>query len=95
MFYSTPKEYLKSIKKMNKKFSHKKHSGFQVRHDDGYPYALKSNHFWSGFYTSRPHLKAMIRDTSARFHSALSLAATTVSDGHSDFKAGKISKLQS
>jgi alpha-mannosidase len=75
MLYSTPKEYLKSIEKRNKSV---KEPGFKVRRDDGYPYAMKANHFWAGFYSSRPHLKALIRDTSARFHTALSLAAASV-----------------
>lgn len=31
MFYSTPKEYLKSIKKLNKEFASKEDTGFKVR----------------------------------------------------------------
>lgn len=46
-------------------------TGFGIREDDSYPYQQGRDHYWSGFYTSRPHLKQILRKTSALFHSSL------------------------
>lgn len=49
-----------------------------VRRDDGFPYAQKKNMYWSGFYTTRPQFKKLIRGTSARFHASLAQSSLQV-----------------
>jgi hypothetical protein len=48
-----------------------KSEGFSIRRDDSFPYAMRKNQYWSGFFTSRPQLKKLLRITSANFHSSL------------------------
>lgn len=49
-----------------------KSNGFNIRRDDSFPYAQKQNKYWSGYFTTRPQFKKLLRTTSARFHSSLS-----------------------
>jgi hypothetical protein len=53
-------------------------AGFSVRRDDSFPYAQKPNKYWSGYYTTRPHFKKLLRTTSARFHSSLAQSSLQV-----------------
>ena len=46
-------------------------TGFGIREDDSFPYQQSRDHYWSGFYSNRPHLKQILRKTSALFHSSL------------------------
>ena len=51
--YSTPSCYLKSIHDTNRTWS--------LKMDDFMPYASDPHAYWSGYFTSRPALKGMIR----------------------------------
>jgi len=55
-FYSTPNEYLLAKLLEN--------STYPVKDDDFFPYADDDDHFWTGYFTSRPALKRYVRDTS-------------------------------
>ena len=44
-----------------------------MRTDDAFPYAQRPNEYWSGFYTSRPHLKRLVKLGSSKLHSSLRL----------------------
>lgn len=55
-----------------------KSQGFYLRKDDSFPYAQKQNKYWSGFYTTRPQLKKLLRTTSSRFHSSLAQSSPQV-----------------
>eukprot|EP00828_Plagiopyla_frontata_P036994 TRINITY_DN486_c0_g1_i2.p1 TRINITY_DN486_c0_g1~~TRINITY_DN486_c0_g1_i2.p1 ORF type:complete len:467 (-),score=126.55 TRINITY_DN486_c0_g1_i2:1366-2766(-) len=60
IFYSTPEQY---IKKVNE-YALKNSIGFQDRtQDDIYPYYEKLFSIWTGYFTSRPNLKAKIRNS--------------------------------
>lgn len=78
--YSNQKTYLETVKKTNAKYAAKTPSnpktltqGWAVRTDDAFPYAQRPNEYWSGFYTSRPHLKRLIKLGSSKLHSSLRL----------------------
>ena len=51
--YSTPSCYLKSL--------HDSNSTWTIKIDDFLPYASDPHAYWSGYFTSRPALKGMIR----------------------------------
>ena len=56
-FFSTPSKYLKSIEKYINKLN--------VEEDfDFYPYAEKKYCYWTGYFTSRPYLKGIIKKLS-------------------------------
>lgn len=52
--------------------------GFSIRRDDAFPYAQKPNKYWSGYFTTRPQFKKLLKTTSARFHSSLSQSSLQV-----------------
>ncbi|EAS02485.2 glycoside hydrolase family 38 amine-terminal domain protein (macronuclear) [Tetrahymena thermophila SB210] len=53
--YSTPSQYLKEINKQQKKWP--------VNNHDFYPYADTQNAYWTGYFTSRPSLKGLTKDS--------------------------------
>jgi len=55
LFYSTPEEYVKSIYEEN--------INWPVNKYDYFPYADKPHSYWTGYFTSRPHLKKDIKFT--------------------------------
>ena len=56
-FFSTPSRYINSIKKYFDKLN--------VEEDfDFYPYAEKKHCYWTGYFTSRPYLKGIIKQIS-------------------------------
>lgn len=55
-----------------------KSEGFTIRRDDSFPYAMRKNQYWSGFFTSRPQLKKLLRITSSHFHSSLAQSSLQV-----------------
>jgi len=57
VMYSTPSCYLKSIHDSNKTWT--------VKTDDFFPYASDPHAFWTGYFTSRPALKGMIRQANS------------------------------
>ena len=54
MFYSTPSKYFEIITKDKKIYEIE-------REDDFFPYSDKPYAYWSGYFTSRPYLKGLIR----------------------------------
>jgi hypothetical protein len=57
---STPSQYIEALKKENIVFS--------SYYNDMFPYSDEKDEFWSGFYTSRPNTKKMVKDGSAYLH---------------------------
>jgi lysosomal alpha-mannosidase len=53
VFYSTPGCYTKAVNAAQKRWPSKR--------DDFFPYADKVNSYWTGYFTSRPAFKYMIR----------------------------------
>lgn len=56
MFYSTPSNYIDALNHQNIRFP--------TKYDDLFPYADSFGHYWTGFYSSRPNLKKLIRKVS-------------------------------
>ena len=87
MGYSTPTKYVKQIKKINDQLIQKPNNvsllaqssalmrGFHVHRDDSFPYAMNTNQYWSGFYSTRPQFKRLVKFTSTRFHSSLMMSS--------------------
>eukprot|EP00092_Neocalanus_flemingeri_P035232 GFUD01038336.1.p1 GENE.GFUD01038336.1~~GFUD01038336.1.p1 ORF type:complete len:974 (+),score=218.88 GFUD01038336.1:74-2995(+) len=57
VMYSTPSCYLKSLHSSNKTWT--------VKSDDFFPYASDPHAYWTGYFTSRPALKGMIRQANS------------------------------
>ncbi|EAS02490.2 glycoside hydrolase family 38 amine-terminal domain protein (macronuclear) [Tetrahymena thermophila SB210] len=55
ILYSTPSNYLKELQKQNE--------SYPVNKYDFFPYADKSNAFWTGYFTSRPSIKGFTKDS--------------------------------
>ena len=55
VFYSTPSRYLKAL--------HDAKKTWEVKTDDFFPYAHCPHCYWTGYFTSRPALKAYIRES--------------------------------
>jgi hypothetical protein len=54
IFYSTPSAYIKEINKLN--------VHYEEKNDDFMPYADTANAYWTGYFTSRPKLKKMVKE---------------------------------
>ena len=63
IFYSTPEKYFESMKKELENNQEKLET---VTHKDFYP--LRTDCFWTGFFTSKPYLKGTIRKGSNVFY---------------------------
>ncbi|GMT31407.1 hypothetical protein PFISCL1PPCAC_22704 [Pristionchus fissidentatus] len=57
LFYSTPTCYVKGITEAAPQLT--------TKDDDFFPYASSNHSFWTGYFTSRPAFKGMIREASA------------------------------
>jgi alpha-mannosidase len=66
-FYSTPSIYAAAKLEAGKSYT--------LKTDDLFPYNDGDHSFWTGYFTSRPALKAYVRESSALFHSARQLQA--------------------
>ena len=53
--YSTPSKYFKSVKNYNSSFP-------EIKNYDFFPYADSPYAYWTGYFTSRPYLKGLVRD---------------------------------
>ncbi|KAL4477150.1 hypothetical protein ABPG72_008884 [Tetrahymena utriculariae] len=53
--YSTPSQYLKEVNKLQKKWP--------VNNHDFFPYADTQNAYWTGYFTSRPSLKGLTKES--------------------------------
>lgn len=56
LFYSTPSCYVKALNEANQVWP--------VKNDDFFPYGSDKNSYWTGYFTSRPSSKFMIRQGS-------------------------------
>lgn len=56
LFYSTPACYLYALNNANETW--------RVEKDDFFPYAMESGKYWTGYFTSRPALKYLVRKAS-------------------------------
>ena len=54
MIYSTPSLYFDYVKKSNVKFEYYKNQDF-------FPYSSSDHSFWTGYFSSSPHLKGLIK----------------------------------
>ena len=63
IFYSTPEKYFSYMKQELEENNQQLET---VTHKDFYP--LRTDCFWTGYFTSRPYLKGMIRKTSNAFY---------------------------
>ena len=54
MIYSTPSQYFDYVKKSNVKFE-------VYKNNDFFPYSDKDHSFWTGYFSSRPNLKGLIK----------------------------------
>ncbi|ETN75226.1 glycosyl hydrolase family 38 protein, partial [Necator americanus] len=59
VFYSTPSCYVKAITDSSTQLH------LPTKSDDFFPYASSNVSYWTGYFTSRPTLKGMIRDASS------------------------------
>jgi len=78
--YSTPMQYVNSLKKENTKWPIK-YGDFLPYYESEKQHSTK-NHFsfWSGYYTSRPTFKKMIRDASSLLYAQNKMFARKVID---------------
>jgi len=65
LMYSTPEEYLEAVHSLNETWP--------VKKDDFFPYADWPYAYWTGYFTSRPTLKGMIRTFGSRLRASLDL----------------------
>ena len=70
--YSTPSQYVDAVKKEQVKWA--------VKYDDGFPYSDNLDDYWTGYFTSRPTQKKMIRDASSYLHASEKMYAKKVID---------------
>ena len=69
IFYSTTACYLNAL--------HNANTSWPVKSDDFFPYAHRGHSFWTGYFTSRPALKDMVRRASNFLQAVRQLAAFT------------------
>lgn len=58
LFYSTPSCYLKGIHESVAK------SEWSIKNTDFFPYSV-DDRYWTGYFTSRPSFKSLVRQSSA------------------------------
>jgi lysosomal alpha-mannosidase len=58
--YSTPSKYMKRVAEVSKK----ENITYPKKTDDFFPYAMEPQGYWTGFFTSRPSLKAVVKESS-------------------------------
>jgi lysosomal alpha-mannosidase len=61
--YSTPSKYFKAVANYNTTFP-------EFKNYDFFPYADGPFSYWTGYFTSRPYLKGLVRDTGRYLYSA-------------------------
>lgn len=61
--YSSPSKYFKEVKSYKGSFP-------EIKNYDFFPYADKAFAYWTGFYTSRPYLKGLVRDAGRYINAA-------------------------
>ena len=66
--YSTPSNYIDALKEY-------KEIKWPTKNDDMFPYEDKPDSFWTGYFSSRPNDKSLIRRASRLFYSSSHLMA--------------------
>ena len=61
--YSTPSKYFKAVKNYNCSFP-------ELKNYDFFPYADNPKAYWTGYFTSRPYLKGLVREAGKLLSSA-------------------------
>lgn len=81
--YSTPSLYMEALRKE----AEERELEFPVYNDDFFPLLMQyPSHYWSGYFTSRPNFKKLIRDlTYQSFMSLFQYSSQLISN--EDFKA--------
>lgn len=87
LLYSTPSRFVQELSKINNNEWNKTGEVWPIRRDDMFPYAQNPDQFWTGYYTTRPHIKKNIRDLTRALHSSLRLTAQQVLRQDLDSKA--------
>jgi hypothetical protein len=72
IMYSTPSKFLDAIYNLS--------ASWPVRYEDMVPYSDPLNAYWTGFFTSRPTIKRMIRVGQANFFASSKLYSLKVLD---------------
>lgn len=85
VFYSNPSQYLKSVYDLN--------TTFPVKTDDFFPYADQTNAYWTGYFTSRPALKGMVREEGRILQAARRLATQLLWEKSSDYLQENFQKV--
>lgn len=57
LFYSTPTCYTKALIKLGPRL--------EIQTNDFFPYASSNHTYWTGYFTSKPVLKGLIRKSTA------------------------------
>jgi hypothetical protein len=70
LLQSTPQTYVNALKKQN--------ITWPTQYNDMFPYSDNQDEFWSGFFTSRPTTKKLVKDGSAHLHSSSKLYAQKI-----------------
>lgn len=70
LLQSSPTIYLDTIRKKNITWA--------TYYNDMFPYSEHQDEFWSGYYTTRPNTKKLVKDGSANLHAASKLFAQKV-----------------
>ena len=61
--YSTPTKYFTALKSYNNEFP-------ELKNYDFFPYADNPNAYWTGYFTSRPYLKGLVREAGKMYSCA-------------------------
>jgi hypothetical protein len=64
LIYSTPSQYIDAIA------SQKQIVFWPTRYEDMFPYKDTQFSYWTGYFSSRPHLKSLIRRASSFYHAS-------------------------
>ena len=73
--YSTPTKFFKAVKSYNVSFP-------EFKNYDFFPYADTAYAYWTGYFTSRPYLKGLVRDAGKWLYSASRLLFETNLKGY-------------
>lgn len=77
VFYSNPSQYLSAIYPLN--------ASYPVKTDDFFPYADQTNAYWTGYFTSRPALKGLVREEGRFLQASRRLATQLLWEKSSDY----------
>ena len=81
LFYSTPACYLKSLNDEQHQAVVGNKTSWPTKSDDFFPYGSADYQYWTGYFTSRPSLKYMIRQGSNLLQSCKQMASVLKGKG--------------